>query len=308
MDKSLSGIAKNLVTLRDVIRYGMTLFSREEVFFGHGTDNSLDEATFMALHVLHLPPDLPSHFVEARLLESEKQDILALYLERAESRKPAAYLINEAWFAGMSFYVDERVLVPRSPIAELIEKHFEPWIDAEQVESVLDLCTGSGCIGIATAEAFPEVDVVATDISTDALDVAAINVARYGLEDQVTLIQSDLFDEIDGQEFDIIVTNPPYVDAEELEAMPEEFQREPRLGLEAGADGLAIIDRILAEASNYLSANGILVAEVGASMFALMEKYPEVPFTWLDFERGGDGVFVLTRDQLLDCERYFSVD
>ena len=298
-----SNIVEELFTIRDMIRYGITLFSTEGLYFGHGADNAMDEATALTLYVLRLPTDLPGHFMDARLTAQEKGDILDLFERRSAERVPAAYLTHEAWFAGHQFYVDERVLVPRSPIAELISADFAPWLVADEIESVLDLCTGGGCIAIATALALPEADVDAVDISDDALAVATINVEKHGLEGQVNLIKSDLLTELKGKEYDLIVTNPPYVDAEEMSLLPNEFRHEPALGLASGNDGLDAIRIILKNAADHLTDDGVLIAEVGASDLALEEAFPDVPFFWFEFEHGGSGVFMLSKDQL---DQYFS--
>ena len=292
-----------LLTIRDLIRYGITLFNTESLYFGHGADNAMDEATALTLYVLRLPHDLPGHFMDARLTTQEKGDILDLFERRSSERVPAAYLTHEAWFAGHKFYVDNRVLVPRSPIAELINAEFSPWLVSNEIHDVLDLCTGSGCIAIACAYALPEADVDAADISDDALAVANINVERHGMEDQVNLIKSDMFDGLGSKQYDLIVTNPPYVDAEEMSILPNEFRHEPSLGLASGTDGLDAIRIILKEAPNHLTDDGVLIAEVGASDLALEEAFPDVPFFWFDFEHGGSGVFMMSRDQLL---QYFS--
>lgn len=302
MPQSESAI-NELFTIRDFIRYGVTLFNGEGLYFGHGTDNALDEATALVLFALHLPHDLPAHFMDATLIESERSDILDLLERRVQERTPIAYLTREAWFAGHKFYVDNRVLVPRSPIAELIVNNFEPWIESEKVETILDMCTGSACIAIACAYAFPDADVDAVDVSDDALDVAEINVSQHQMEDQVELIQSDLFTQLEGRKYDLIIANPPYVDAEEMTNLPDEYRHEPVIGLASGEDGLDAINLILQQAANYLNQEGILIGEVGASEEALVEAYPDVDFVWFDFENGGSGVFMLTRDQLV---QYFS--
>lgn len=289
----------SLRTLRDFIRLGMTQFSRAELWYGHGTDNALDEASALVLHVLALPHDLPGHFMDAALTSSEKVEILELFRRRTQDRIPAAYLTREAWFAGAKFYVDPRVLIPRSPIAELIEARFEPWVNPDRVLHVLDLCTGSACIAIAAAHVFPDASVDAVDISSDALAVAAINVENHELTERVRLVESDLFAGLEGCVYDLIVSNPPYVDAQELAAMPAEYHHEPALGLAAGADGLDAVDIILQHAAAHLSEDGVLIVEVGASEETVVAKYPEIPFTWLEFARGGSGVFMLTREQLI---------
>jgi len=289
---------ESLHTLRDFIRYGMTEFARADLWYGHGTDNALDESTALVLHALVLPHELPAHFLDAAILPTEKAEILGLFRRRIVDRVPSAYLTHEAWFAGAKFYVDPRVLIPRSPIAELVEARFEPWVNPDRVLHILDLCTGSGCIAIASAHVFPDAAVDAVDISKDALDVAEYNLREHELEERVQLIESDLFAGLEGRVYDLIVSNPPYVDADELAAMPSEYHHEPSLGLAAGVDGLALVETILREAASHLSAEGVLIVEVGASEEAVVAKYPDVPFTWLEFARGGSGVFLLTREQL----------
>ena len=301
----VSAVAAELFSIRDLIRYGVSRFNEAELWYGHGMTNALDEAVFIALSSLHLPLNIIESYFDSRLTLAEREQVLALYQRRITERIPAAYLTNEAWFNGLKFYVNESVLVPRSPIAELIEKRFEPWIDPEQVDSILDLCTGSGCIGIASAYAFDWAEVDIADISPAALEVARQNVKNHQLEDQVTVYESDLFSTLEGRKYDIIVTNPPYVDAEDMSLLPEEFKSEPELGLTAGNDGLDLVKVILNQAANYLNPNGILVVEVGNSQHALDELLPEVGFYWLDFERGGDGVFLLTYEQLLQHKDSF---
>jgi len=296
-----TSVLTQLQTIRDVTRYAVSEFNAAQLYFGHGTDNALDEATALVLHILHLPHDLPGHFMESRLLLSEKQAILALIERRIQERIPVPYLIKEAWFAGLQFYVDERVLIPRSPLAEVIEQHFEPWVDTSRVKNILDLCTGSGCIAIACAYAFPEAVVDASDISEDALAVAKMNVERHALSERVNLIHSDLYSNLIDKRYDIIVTNPPYVDQAELAGMPKEYFHEPVLGLAAGTDGLSLITPLLQQAKKSLNPGGVLIAEVGASQQAMMNKFPEIPLLWLDFKHGGEGVFVITKAQLDEC-------
>lgn len=282
------------------MRWGASRFNQADLFYGHGTDNAIDEALQLVTHALHLPRDLSPELLQARLTRQERKEVAELLVRRVVERRPAPYLTHEAWFAGLSFYVDERVLIPRSPIAELIEQGFEPWLDPDRVDRVLDLCTGSGCIAIACALAFPGAGVDAVDISDDALQVAQINVARYGLEGRVHLVEGDLYAGVAQRPYDLIVTNPPYVGRAEMASLPVEYGFEPRVGLCSGEQGLDCIQRIMAEAGDYLRPGGILVAEVGASREALEARFPRVPFLWVEFQRGGEGVFVLTREQLLD--------
>ncbi len=286
-----------LKTVRDLIRYGSSRFNEADLYFGHGTDNAWDDALAIVLHALHLGKEGREHILDAQVTPNEGKAILSLFEQRITRRLPVPYLTGEASFVGLTFNVDERVLIPRSPIAELIESGFAPWLSAEP-QTILDLCTGSGCIGIACAYAFPEAEVVLSDISTDALCVAEQNIARHHLSSRVVTVESDLFENID-QRFDLLVSNPPYVDAQDYATMPEEFYREPALALESGHDGLDFTRRLLAEAADYLSEDGLLVVEVGNSAKQLEQTLPNVPFTWLEFERGGFGVFCLTRHDLL---------
>jgi ribosomal protein L3 glutamine methyltransferase len=288
----------NLSTIRDFLRFATSRFNEAGLNYGHGTDNAWDEAAALILPTLHLPHDIDHSVLDARLTKTECEQIYQIIERRINERLPVPYLTHQAWFAGLSFYVDERVLIPRSPIAELIENQFEPWIDANHVNSILDLCTGSGCIAIACAKAFPESIVHASDISTDALAVAHINVLRHEVSDQITLYHSDLFTDLPEMKYDVIVSNPPYVDAEEMAALPAEYLHEPNLGLAAGDKGLDVVLNILKNASRYLNPHGILIVEVGNSEYALAEAFPAIPFTWLEFQRGGGGVFLLTAEQL----------
>lgn len=305
MEHSTS-VTATLKTVRDYIRWAATCFNQEQVYFGHGSDNAWDEAVFLVLGALHLPWDTDPAVLESRLVPEERQRVCELIEKRTKERVPVAYLIKEAWFAGIPFYVDERVLVPRSPIAELIEKGFAPWLCGDEVGNILDMCTGSGCIGIACAMAFPGAEVDLVDVSRDALEVADINIKRHHLNGQVKAIASDLFTELStDRKYDLIVTNPPYVDTGDLASMPGEYHHEPPLGLGSGDDGLDCIRRILHDAPNYLTEYGVLVGEVGNSCEALSEAYPDVPFLWLDLEQGGHGVFVLTAGQLLQYHEQF---
>ena len=291
-------VVAELQTIRDFIRWGASHFNEAELYFGHGTDNAFSEASWLVLQALSLPLDLEGDYLDCRLTKVERLAVYELLSQRLTTRKPAAYLTGEAWFCDLPFTVNESVLIPRSPVAELIQSGFQPWLTVDPVLNVLDLCTGSGCIGIACAYAFPEADVLLTDISPAVLAVANANIARHDVDNQVTAIKSDVFDQIEPQTFDLIVSNPPYVDYEDMAMLPDEYHHEPRLGLEAGEDGLDIVRRILRDAARYLSEDGLLVVEVGNSQEALALFFPDVPFTWVDFEAGGHGVFVMTRDQL----------
>lgn len=292
-------LSSHLHTIRDLIRWGASRMNEAGLHFGHGTDNAIDEAAALVLHALHLPPDLHAEYFHSHLTPAEKQAVLLLLKRRVAERKPAAYLTQRAWFMGLPFYVDERALVPRSPLAELIERHFAPWLpDSRAVGGILDLGTGSGCIGLACAYAFPDARVDLADISAEALEVARRNVAEHGLEDQVEVIQSDLFSALKGRRYDLIISNPPYVGLEELDSLPAEYQHEPRLGLAAGAEGLDVVMEILHQAADYLSRDGLLIVEVGNAQYALCAALPDVPFTWLEFEHGGQGVFLLNAAQL----------
>jgi ribosomal protein L3 glutamine methyltransferase len=259
----------------------------------------------LVLHTLHQPYHLADAYLQSVLTLSERQAVIDMIDRRINERIPAAYLTHEAIFAGLSFYVDERVLVPRSPIAELIEQRFAPWVDEQQVERILDLCTGSGCIAIACAYAFADAYVDAVDLSTDALVVAELNVAKHQLNDALTLYQSDLFKELPDARYDVIVSNPPYVSLEEWEQLPVEFRAEPDMGFKGGESGLDLVLRILVDADQYLSEQGILVVEVGSSAETLQNAFPDVPFYWLNFERGGDGVFLLTAEQVSEYNELF---
>jgi len=296
----MSANHSRLQSIRDLIRWGVSRFHGAELFFGHGTDNAWDEARQLVLGGLHLPWDTAENWLDCRLEADELEAVRALLQRRIDERIPAAYLLGEAWFCGLPYCVDERVLVPRSPIAELIDKHFAPWLKGTPTR-ILDLCTGSGCIGIACAHAFPAAEVVLADLSFDALEVANLNIERHELEERVYTVQGDGFDGLPGQRFDLIVSNPPYVDAEDFADMPAEFHHEPAMGLACGADGLDLVRRMLAEAADHLSDDGVLVIEVGNSQVHVESAYPEVEFTWVEFANGGHGVFVLSAEQ---CRRH----
>ena len=286
-----------LKTIRDFLRWAASEFMAAKLYYGHGTDNPWDEAEQLVLHAIHLAPPLGDEWLDACLTSSERERVVANIQRRIEERIPAAYITGQAWFAGMPFVVDERVLVPRSPLAELIEKRFAPWLVKAPLE-ILDLCTGSGCIGIACAYTFPDAVVQLSDISYDALAVAEENILQHGMCERVFAMQSDLFGNFSHQRFDLIVSNPPYVDAEDMASLPEEFHAEPELGLASGEDGLDFTRRLLTEAIDYLTDDGLLVVEVGNSWPALAHAYPSLPFVWVEFERGGHGVFVLTAQEL----------
>jgi len=268
------------------------------LFYGHGTDNPHDEAVYLVLRALHQSFDITDAELDSPLEKSRQQLLTALIEKRIKERMPVAYLINEAWFAGMPFYVDQRTLIPRSPLAELIESKFSPWVNEKQVTSILDIGTGSGCIAIASALAFPEASVVATDVDDNVLEVAKRNIDSYNLSDRVELLNSFVFRGMPPMIFDLIVSNPPYVSVTEMQSLPAEYRHEPNLGLAAGEDGLVIVEEILRESYKYLSELGILVVEVGSSQQAVVDAFPGVPFTWLEFEYGGEGVFLLTAAEL----------
>ncbi len=296
---NLDDSSESLETIQDFIRWGGTIFRQENLFFGHGTDNAFDDAKMLVLHVLSLPWDLPEIYYQSRLTKFERTKVITLFYERIHSRKPSAYLVGKAWFAGMEFNVNENVLVPRSPIAELISQKFSPWIDnPEKVTRILDMCTGSGCIGIASLQAFVNAEVDLVDISPEALMVARSNVNHYGLGKFAHVIESDLYSALEEKKYDLIISNPPYVDKIEMQDLPAEFHQEPRLGLEAGDDGLDLVRVIVAQAANYLTEDGVLVVEVGVSQFYMQQAYPELPLYWFEFENGGEGVFAISKSEL----------
>ncbi len=293
-----------LHTILDWIRFAASEFERGQLYYGHGTDNPWDEAVLLVTASLHLPYDLPMERTACRLIDDERTLLAQLIERRVNERIPVAYLINQAQFCGLPFYVDERVLVPRSPIAEMLNKRISPWMDNMEPERILDLCCGSACIGIAALKVFPEAQLDVADLSPDALDVADINIQNYGLYEQVAAIESDLFSSLQGP-YDLILSNPPYVDLEDLADMPDEYHHEPAMGLGSGNDGLDITRQILAQAIDYLSPQGVLVVEVGNSWVHLAESFPEVPFNWVTFEHGGDGVFVFTYEELKQHLHHF---
>jgi ribosomal protein L3 glutamine methyltransferase len=291
-------MSSELSTIVDFIRFGASRFNAAGLSFGHSMDNALDEATQLVLHALHLPHDLSPAYGQAKLVAEERAAVLSLFERRIAERIPACYLTGEAWFAGLSFKSDPRALVPRSPIAELIENGFEPWLGAREVERVLDLCTGSGCIAIATAHYHPHWQVDGVDISPAALSLAVENKVRLHA-DNVRLLESNLFDALQGEVYDLIVTNPPYVTDAETDALPKEYAHEPELGLRAGDDGLDLALRIMRDAPAHLSEQGLLVCEVGEAEHALARLLPEVPFAWIEFKVGQMGIFVLERADLV---------
>jgi ribosomal protein L3 glutamine methyltransferase len=293
-------------TLQDFVYWAEQRFDAAGLYFGHGTQTALDEAAWIVGSAVGLAPDALDAHVRDTLDPAQQRKVRELVEARVRTRKPAAYLLHEAYFAGLRFYVDEHVLIPRSLTAEFIQERFEPWIDPGQVRRALDLCTGSGCIAIALAHAFPAAHIDASDVSPLALKVARINVERYALGARVRLVESDLFDNLRGERYDLIVTNPPYVAAPEMLELPEEYRHEPTLALVSGESGLHAITRILAAADAHLSTHGILVAEVGNSAAALQEQFPNVPFTWLSTASGDDSVFLLSAAQLAACRAQFT--
>ena len=297
-------VAHELHSIQDFLRWTYSVFNRADIYYGQGYDNAWDESLQLVLGGLQLPLDLPTELFQSRLTPSEKETLVQLVLARIQQRVPVAYLTNSAWFCGHEFYVDERTIIPRSPISAIIQDRFEGLLDAVP-QRILDLCTGGGCIAIACAYAFPEAEVDAVDLSFDALNVAEINIERHQLAHRVFPIQSDLFANIAGQKYDLIVTNPPYVDEEDLAEMPEEFHFEPEPALGSGMDGLDITKQILKQAPNYLTENGLLVCEVGNSMVSLIEQYPEVPFEWVELKNGGLGVFALRYKELVKYHYLF---
>ncbi len=290
-----------LSTIRDWIRYAVSQFESSDIFYGHGADNSYDEAIWLIMSGLHLPMDTLENFLNANITSVERTHLANLIEQRVTNHTPTAYLVKEAWLHDFKFYVDERVLVPRSFIAELLlDDSLTPWIEfKEMVENAADLCTGSGCLGILLAHTFPNAAVDIIDISPDAIDVSNINIANYGLEEQVTAIQSDMFTALVGKTYDVLISNPPYVDAPSMAALPTEYRNEPQLALASGTNGLDHTHTILREAANYLTDEGVLIVEIGHNRDVLLEAYPLVPFVWLDTSAGNQFVFLLTKAQLL---------
>jgi ribosomal protein L3 glutamine methyltransferase len=289
---------KGLKTIVDFVRWGASRFAAAGLHYGHGTDNPVDEALVLVRHALHLGQDLPRELYGARLTKAERAAVAALLERRIDERVPAPYLTGEAWFAGLPFHVDASVLIPRSPFAELAQQAFQPWVREDGVTRVLDLCTGSGCIAVACALAFPEAEVDAVELSPAAAALARRNVARHALDERVNVLEGDLWEPVAGRRYELIVSNPPYVGDAEMAALPPEYRHEPDMALRAQDDGLAIVRRILEDAGRHLAEEGVLVVEVGNSAAAVMAAWPELPFTWLEFERGGSGVFLLTAEEL----------
>lgn len=288
-----------LSTIRDLLRYAVTRFNTAKLFFGHGSTNALDEAAYLILHTLKLPLDKLDPFFDARLLQEEVDAVLRVIEQRADERLPAAYITNEGWLGGYRFYVDERVIVPRSFIAELIPEQFSPWIDnPDKVNNILELCTGSGCLPIMLADAFPNAHVDAVDISTDALEVAKRNVAEYELEHRINLIESDLYANVPEYKFDLIITNPPYVNSGSMGKLPPEYLREPQIALAGGTDGMDLVRKIVAGAGQRLTPNGLLMVEIGNEREFAEAAFPDLNLTWLTTSAGDDMVFLITADQL----------
>lgn len=290
---------ESLITVRDWLRFAVSRFNEASLFFGHGSDNAFDEAAYLILHTLHLPLDRLEPFLDASLTHGEGDALKTVIERRVKERVPAAYLTHEAWLGDFRFYVDERVIVPRSFIAELLREQLAPWLeDPESIHSAVDVCTGSGCLAILMAHAFPHAEIDAVDISKDALAVAKKNVEDYGLQDRVHLVQSDLMKKLKGRKYDLIVTNPPYVNAPSMAQLPLEYQSEPELALASGKDGLEHIRRILADAPGHLNPGGLLIAEIGHNRDALEAAFPQLPFVWLDTSGGDEYVFLLRHEDI----------
>ena len=295
----MNALIDELITVRDWLRWAVSRFNEANLFYGHGTDNAYDEAVWLILHTLHLPNDRLEPFLDARLTRTERLAVLNILEQRLVRRLPAAYLTREAWLGPYRFYVDERVIVPRSYFAELLAEHMVPWItDPEHIHSGLDLCTGSGCLAILMAEAFPEASIDAVDLSPDALAVAQRNIADYGLENRVHPIQSDLLDRLEGRCYDLIICNPPYVTADSMATLPAEYRHEPALALAAGDDGLDIVRRLLDSVADHLTDNGLLFVEVGHNAHIVEAAFPDLPLIWVDAPSGDGKIFMLNRDAL----------
>lgn len=294
-------LTNELLTIRDWIRFAVSEFEASNIFFGHGTDNAYDEAVWLVMGALHLPLDTVENFLDARLITSEREKLAAFIETRVTKHTPTAYLLKEAWLQGFKFYVDERVLIPRSFIAELLVHDLSPWIEyPEMIESAADICTGSGCLGILLANSFPNAVVDVVDISQDAIDVCNINIQNYGLQDQVTAVKSDMFSALAGKTYDVIISNPPYVDAPSMASLPKEYQNEPQLALGSGDAGLDHTHTLLREAANHLNDGGLLIVEIGHNRDALEAAYPHVAFNWLEVSSGDQFVFLLTKEAMLD--------
>ena len=289
-----------LHTIRDWLRFAVSQFENSDIFYGHGTDNSYDEAVWLIMSALHLPMETLNNFLDARLTQSERDKLAQFIEQRITKHTPTAYLLKEAWLQGFKFYVDERVLIPRSFIAELLANDLSPWVEfPEMIESAADICTGSGCLGVLLANSFPNAAIDVVDISQDAIDVCNINIANYGLENQITAIKSDMFSALAGKKYDIIISNPPYVDAPSMAALPAEYQNEPQLALGSGTAGLDHTHTLLREAASYLNDDGLLVVEIGHNREALEAAYPNTIFNWLETSSGNEFVFLLTKEQLI---------
>lgn len=296
----MANITEELHTIRDWLRYTVSRFEKSEIFFGHGTDNSYDEAVWLIMRALHLPLDTLDNFVDAKLTSDERKHLAHLIERRVTERVPTAYLLREAWLKGYQFYVDERVIVPRSFIAELLEEGLSPWVEyPEMVESAADICTGSGCLGVLLADAFPNAMIDVVDISQDAIDVCNINIKKYQLEERVSAIHSDMFSALKGKTYDLIISNPPYVDAPSMATLPHEYRNEPQLALGSGDAGLDHTHTLLKEAANYLNDDGILVVEIGHNRHALLQAYPHLAFTWLEVASGDEFVFLISKKDLV---------
>ena len=291
---------QELHTIRDWLRFAVSQFENSDIFYGHGTDNSYDEAVWLIMSALHLPMETLNNFIDARLTKPERDKLAQFIEQRITKHTPTAYLLKEAWLQGFKFYVDERVLIPRSFIAELLANDLSPWVEfPEMIESAADICTGSGCLGVLLANSFPNAAIDVIDISQDAIDVCNINIAKYGLENQITAIKSDMFSALAGKKYDIIISNPPYVDAPSMAALPAEYQNEPQLALGSGTAGLDHTHTLLREAASYLNDDGLLVVEIGHNREALEAAYPNTMFNWLETSSGNAFVFLLTKEQLI---------